>query len=202
MQDGRVQSQEVSGDRAAVHLPAMGDAWRELFVMLDRLQTPGALDRAELVAHLMALEADECWIAEAAHFSPRGYARNLLRGSDCYEAYLMCWLSGQQSPVHDHAGSLCGVRVLIGTVTERRFERARCGGMRAATTVNFDAGCVCVSEDSDTHQIVNCQKRSCDLMTLHVYSPPLKNMRTYPVRELLPALARADRADLVGGDGI
>ncbi|MBK8271190.1 MAG: hypothetical protein IPK83_23895 [Planctomycetes bacterium] len=40
-------------------------------------------------------------------------------------------------------------------------------------------GQVCGSQDADIHQISNLQPGSADLVTLHVYSPPLMVMGTY-----------------------
>ena len=52
--------------------------------------------------------------------------RALLRvatGGSCgwYQAWVMCWRNGQRSPIHDHKGSSCAVRVLRGTLTETLF---------------------------------------------------------------------------------
>lgn len=40
-------------------------------------------------------------------------------------------------------------------------------------------GYVCSAEDADIHQVANMQAAGTDLVTLHIYSPPIKNMHTY-----------------------
>jgi cysteine dioxygenase len=38
---------------------------------------------------------------------------------------------------------------------------------------------VCAAEDSDIHQVANMQAPGLDLVTLHIYSPPITKMKTY-----------------------
>ncbi len=118
-------------------------------------------------------------VADLLRFSPRTYQRVPLRGSDWYQAWVMCWRNGQRSPIHDHKGSSCGVRVLRGTLTETLFDFAPNGHIKAKLSHDFEPGAVIGGEDSDVHQISNLQAGSADLVTLHVYSPPLIFMGTY-----------------------
>lgn len=182
--------------------PMVGPAWRRLFDALDRHPDPAHMDRSLLVALLEAVPACEPWIDAAAVFSERGYQRNRLRGTDRYEALLMCWRRGQRSPIHDHAGSLCAVRVLRGTVTETRFEASPGAEPTPVETILHPAGSVCVSYDADIHEIANDQPGETDLVTLHVYLPPLRSMRKFPVRDPLPRRFREQQFGLLGGDGI
>src|SRR5262249_57894797 len=85
--------------------------------------------------------------------------------------------------IHDHAGSSCGVRVLRGVMTETRFEFAPNGHVKAVASRDLAAGGVCGSEDHDLHQVSNLQAGNADLVTLHVYSPPLLQMGTYSLTD-------------------
>jgi hypothetical protein len=40
-------------------------------------------------------------------------------------------------------------------------------------------GYVCAAEDADIHQVANMQAAGTDLITLHIYSPPIRKMNTY-----------------------
>jgi hypothetical protein len=40
-------------------------------------------------------------------------------------------------------------------------------------------GYVCAAEDADIHQVANMQAAGSDLITLHIYSPPIRKMNTY-----------------------
>ena len=46
-------------------------------------------------------------------------------------------------------------------------------------TTKMDQGYVCAAEDDDIHQVANMQDPGKDLITLHIYSLPIKNMTTY-----------------------
>src|SRR5690349_4478254 len=57
-------------------------------------------------------------------FSPDRYVRNRLHDGPAYQALVLCWRNGQRSPIHNHRGSACGVKVLRGAATETLFTRA------------------------------------------------------------------------------
>jgi cysteine dioxygenase len=119
------------------------------------------------------------WIA----FSEAAYQRILIHQGIGFEALLLCWRSGQRSPIHDHAGSTCGVRIIAGRATETIFARSPCGRLVPARSRSLDAGSVCVSHDADIHQMGNLALPGQDLITLHIYSPPLTAMRVYSIGE-------------------
>src|SRR5262245_33930465 len=45
-------------------------------------------------------------------FNPERYVRNRVYDGPMYQALVLCWRNGQRSPIHNHRGSHCGVRVL------------------------------------------------------------------------------------------
>jgi len=118
-------------------------------------------------------------VEEYARFSKSRYQRNLLHTGDGYQALILCWRNGQRSPIHDHRGSSCGVRVLKGVATETIFDRAPNGMIYPSRTVELPTGGVTGSQDDDIHQVSNLQADGVDLVTLHIYSPPLLVMGTY-----------------------
>ena len=75
--------------------------------------------------------------------------------------------------------SSCGVRVLKGTVTETLFDRTPAGHIYATSSRKLPTGYCCGSQDSDIHQLSNLAPDGGDLVTLHIYSPPLVVMGTY-----------------------
>jgi cysteine dioxygenase len=154
---------------------------QQLFEYLDNLKQRAPL--AELVAEMSELQLDCAEVAGYVRFSDQGYARNLMRSGDWYYALILCWKNGQRSPIHNHAGSSCGVRVLRGTLTETQFQFAVNGHVKAIVSHDFSPGSVIGSEDRDMHQISNLQAGDADLVTLHVYSPPLVSMETYSITD-------------------
>ena len=149
----------------------------DLVRWLDGLARP-----AELSA--LTRELEELNIAcedVQAHlrFAAASYARNLVHAGRHHHLLVLCWNNGQRSPIHDHRGSVCGVRVLRGTMTETFFERAPNHHIKAVSSHDVGPGGVVGGADTDIHQISNLQGGNADLVTLHVYSPPLLAMGTY-----------------------
>jgi cysteine dioxygenase len=159
----------------------MTRALEPLFRYLDRLR--GRPPLAELTAAVAGLDVAYEDLAPWAVFSDRGYTRNLVHGGDGYHVLVLCWKNGQRSPIHDHAGSSCCVRVLRGTLTETRFAFAPNGHVKALSSQDYPAGAVISSEDTDLHQVSNLQPGTAELVTLHVYAPPLRFMGTYSLTD-------------------
>jgi cysteine dioxygenase len=151
--------------------------------------TPGDWARLEQTAGQLPLQLIQDWFDEmklttadlSAYlvFRPERYVRNLLHASPHYQALVLCWLNGQRSPIHNHRGSHCGVKVLRGTATETLFSRAPNGMIVATGSRDLPVGHVCSASDEEIHQISNLQAGGADLVTLHIYSPPLLRMEMF-----------------------
>lgn len=153
-----------------------------LFHYLDSLQGPAVL--SELTGRLAQLDISADELKDSIHFADQGYTHNSVRRGRHYHAWVLCWKNGQRSPIHDHKGSACGVRVLRGTMTQTLFEFAGNGHVKAIGSADFEPGSVVASYDMDLHQVSNLQPGTADLVTLHVYSPPLERMGTYSMTDL------------------
>jgi cysteine dioxygenase len=152
-----------------------------LYDYLDQLEDRAPL--TELTARLGRTDFTCADVAEFIRFSERGYTRNLVRAGLYYNVLVLCWKNGQRSPIHDHKGSSCAVRVLRGTATETLFEFAPNGHVWATRSLAHEPGTVVGSQDSDLHQVSNLQPGKADLVTLHIYSPPLLWMGTYSLTD-------------------
>lgn len=148
-----------------------------LFAHLDGLTAPARMEDLRDGLEHLEIALDE--VADYVRFSPHHYLRNLVREGPMYQALILCWRSGQRSPIHNHAGSVCGVKVVTGIATETGFEDTPSGLLKPTITRDLAPGSSCTSVDSDTHQVSNLQRPDRDLVTLHVYSPPLLRMDTY-----------------------
>jgi cysteine dioxygenase len=116
-------------------------------------------------------------------FGRERYQRNLARTGPAYEALVLCWQSGQRSPIHDHRGSRCAFRVLAGVAAETRFARTTDGLIYPVSTVDLAEGTICATQDDDIHQVSNLQPGGRNLVTLHIYSPPLRVFNVYSLTE-------------------
>lgn len=141
----------------------------------------GRPDLEDLRSHMEAANVSAEDMGDFVQFNEEGYRRNMVFENDVVELLCLCWKSGQRSPIHDHAQSVCGVKVIAGTGTETVYEMTPSGYIKAIHSEDYDCGCVLVSEDSDTHQVANLQSQDSDLVTLHIYSPPLRSMKTWSI---------------------
>jgi len=147
---------------------------QEFFAALDRMGRPVPIDR--LVALEEQLDVTLADLGEHVRYGEECYRRNLLHEGAGYQAWVLCWKPGQKSPIHDHRGSACGVKVVSGTVTETVFSYDGTGVAEGETRLLPEGG-VCGSYDTDIHEIAN--RGSKGLVTLHVYTPPLATMGIY-----------------------
>ncbi len=144
---------------------AAGVGPAEMAGILDRL----AVSTEDLAAH--------------ARFSDKRYARNLVHKTAAFEIMIMCWNAGQRSSIHDHAGSLGGLRILSGALTESLFEKAPNGMIRSLNSADYAAGATRVEETSLIHQISNLQSENRRAISVHIYVPPLVRMNVYSLED-------------------
>jgi predicted metal-dependent enzyme (double-stranded beta helix superfamily) len=138
----------------------------------------GLTSRMDLSVVSSMLETEEISmdvIRPVCRFSDTHYQRNKIASSDWFDLLLICWKPGQATSIHDHAGSSCGFKVLSGEATEVVFEKSSlqsgCNLVTPRRKKDYLSGEVCRAKDSDIHAIVN--NTSDELVTLHIYSPPL-----------------------------
>lgn len=152
---------------------------RELVDYLENLDQRASIERlGELLNENTAtLESLKDFVV----FGEKTYRRNLISMGPWHELLCICWKSGQRSPIHDHAQSTCGLKIIEGTATETLFETSDCSQIKAVSSTDFEVGHVCSTQDEDIHQVSNLQGDGKNLITLHIYSPPIKCMDTYSI---------------------
>ena len=134
------------------------------------------------------------------HYDTMKYTRNLiaLGKEDQFGLMILAWGPGQQSPIHDHDGSHCIMRVLEGRVMETLYHdrRARASGSDSDSDSSFtldtegsvyDKTRESVLETGQTayihdrigwHRVSN-DSASLPAVSLHLYAPPIKKCQTY-----------------------
>lgn len=131
---------------------------------------------SQLLADVNVTRAD---IAASCVFGAKGYRRNTIAHSAWYELLANCWRSSDRTPIHDHRGVSCAFKVVEGVGTEVRFRTTPSGLICPTSTVTMPVGSICAANDADIHQVANMQAPGLDLITLHIYSPPITKMHTY-----------------------
>ncbi len=167
--------------RPAATLPAGRPGLHALLNAWDRLAGPIPEDR--LRDGLRSLRIDRHALWNCVRFDEQSYQRTRIHARDHYEVLVLCWRPGQGSPIHDHGGSTCAVLVVEGAATEIGFMATACGKLAPSRSQRVDAGAVIVSRLRDIHQMANLESEGTDLVSLHVFSPPLSGGRCYRLAE-------------------
>ena len=100
--------------------PSPIEGLSELFSIYERYSDRIPLD--VLASSLERLDLTREDLSGFSIFKADCYCRNRLTLGASYEALLICWRPGQESPIHDHAGSSCAFRVLQGDCSETLYE--------------------------------------------------------------------------------
>ncbi|GAA2300016.1 hypothetical protein GCM10009853_065470 [Glycomyces scopariae] len=165
-------------------------------VRLDSARLDAArLDSARL--DTVRLEALAGFYAANLTLRPRftkgsRWARLVLAGPD-HEAWLLAWLPGQGTELHDHGGvarpAAAAVAVVSGRLTEFTVTPGDFPGLHRKALA---AGDVSAVDDRTVHGMRN--DSGAPAVSLHVYSPGLEAMRTYLLDETGLAPSRIKRA--------
>jgi cysteine dioxygenase len=155
------------------------------FSLSSLVETLGGLDaRPELSRvdeWMRGVEVSRGELRPYVSFKEGAYARHRVFMCEHAELLVLCWRPGQRTPIHDHAGSFGSVRVLEGFMWETLFEMDSSEGLRYKSSREWTPGHVTGADVPDIHQLGNPDISGADLITLHLYSPPLTSLNVYKV---------------------
>ena len=146
---------------------------------LRRMGGPPAFE--ELSAMLEGVEVAAEALRPYVSFKEGTYARHRVHLGEYAELLVLCWRPGQRTPIHDHAGSFGAVRVLRGVMWETFFEMEAGEGLVYESSREWTPGHVTGADVPDIHQLGNPDISGQDLVTLHLYAPPLTSLNVYKV---------------------
>ena len=112
-------------------------------------------------------------------FKAGNYSRHRVMKNEFVEMLVLCWKPGQRTPIHDHNGSHGAVFVQEGILWETIFDYDTEHGLGYQSHRELRAGGLTGSEDPDIHQLGNPDVSGRDLITIHIYAPPLGVLKTY-----------------------
>lgn len=120
------------------------------------------------------------------HFASDTYTRNLiaLGPQNRYGLMLLAWGPGQQSPIHDHAGAHCIMRILQGELVESLYHGNPSMGtqMQVRETVlslgSPDTETTYIHDRVGWHRVRNASSDH-PALSLHLYAPPIEQCQTY-----------------------
>ena len=114
-------------------------------------------------------------------FKQGTYARHRVFRNEFAELLVLCWRPGQRTPIHDHNGSYGAVRVCEGVMWETVFALNDERKLYYKSGREWHVGEATTADVPDIHQIGNPEVSGQDLITLHLYAPPLGVLNTYKV---------------------
>lgn len=155
-----------------------------LFAKLDAYDGPIPYERlVEIMQEHPVSAAD---LGDTIQVDGGAYVRTLVFEREHIEVLVMAWLPGQRSPIHDHAGSGCAVRVVAGTAYERLYAKDDDGFVVPTGDRVLQPVGVTGAFDDEIHSLGNAVAApappSSILVTIHAYSPPLRPTRKYDER--------------------
>ncbi len=97
-----------------------------------------------------------------------------LHADDDHDVWLISWVPGHHTELHDHAGSLGALTVISGALREYRWDgsQLRSRVLDAGDQAGFPLGWV--------HDIAGAED-GVETLSVHAYSPPLTAMSYYEV---------------------
>lgn len=140
------------------------------------------------------LQVTEESINPHVFFREDTYARSLIVLTPQFEMLALCWHPGQNSRIHDHMESFSVVKVIRGTLTNHLYERKDDGskpGFADVVKIRSDLhgpGGYATLDVGGIHMMENDPSSGEDLVTLHFYAEPLREMNVF-----LPDERRVDR---------
>ncbi|MET0650637.1 MAG: cysteine dioxygenase family protein [Pyrinomonadaceae bacterium] len=158
--------------------PTSGYGLADLVGRLKRMGGAPAFE--DLSALLGGVEVSTEELRPYVSFKESTYARHRVHMGEHAELLVLCWRPGQRTPIHDHAGSYGAVRVLRGVMWETIFEMGD-GGLAYESAREWTPGHVTGADVPDIHQLGNPDVSGRDLVTLHLYAPPLTSLNVYKV---------------------
>ncbi|MFN2497473.1 MAG: cysteine dioxygenase family protein [Pyrinomonadaceae bacterium] len=112
-------------------------------------------------------------------FKDGNYWRHRVCRNEFIEMLVLCWRPGHRTPIHDHNGSHGGVKVHEGPLWETIFTYDEEKGLEYKSAREYAPGAVTGSDIPDIHQLGNPDVSDRNLITIHVYAPPLGVLHTY-----------------------
>jgi cysteine dioxygenase len=158
---------------------ASGYGLFQLAERLKRMGDPPAFGGLSTLLEGVEVSAEE--LRPYVSFKEGTYARHRVHLASHAELLVLCWRPGQRTPIHDHAGSYGAVRVLRGVMWETIFEMGGDSGLAYKSSREWTPGQVTGADVPDIHQLGNPDVSGQDLVTLHLYAPPLTSLNVYKV---------------------
>lgn len=167
-------------DAVSTQLPEIDSlSFGELIARLESLSTPPPLE--QLTDWLSRTDVTQLDLQPYLGFKEGNYWRHRVCRNEAVEMLVLCWRPGQRTPIHDHNGSHGVVKVQQGVLWESNFCFEPERGLGYKNGRECQSGEITGAGVPDIHQLGNPEVSGQDLITIHIYAPPLGVLKTYKV---------------------
>lgn len=113
-----------------------------------------------------------------AIFSNDCYTRNCIAHNDEFELMLLCWQPHQETPIHDHGGEECWVKIIDGEFSETIYKETAENSLKAVRTNSASVGDITYMIDfMGYHSLKNESNKQS--MSLHLYAKPIGSCNVF-----------------------
>ena len=145
-------------------------------VLASPAGTQRPLTRDEMHAIASSVVLEELDLEGYCKYDEERYARNTVLLNEHIELVVICWLPGQASAIHDHGRSNCLYLITDGEMREDLYVLGPDGKPKHTQARHFGRGAITIAAPTDIHRILNDTRDN--LVTVHLYSPPLDESMT------------------------
>lgn len=154
-------------------------SFSDLIDALGSLTEPPSLQQLNLWLEDVHISPEE--LQPYLAFKEGNYCRHRVCRNEFAEMLVLCWRPGHRTPIHDHNGSHGAVKVYDGILWETSFHFDAKRGLCYKTARECMPGTVTGADVPAIHQLGNPDVSEQNLITIHIYAPPLGVLKTYKV---------------------
>ena len=96
----------------------------------DLISTLSVGERTKFNNIIRSLELPSSAFESYCSWSNESYTRNCIFDNEKYELILLCWEKGQVTPIHDHGGEECWVKIIEGEFRETIYKKDATGELK------------------------------------------------------------------------
>lgn len=106
------------------------------------------------------------------------YTRNCIIDNEKFELILICWCEGHRTPIHDHGGEECWVKVIEGEFKETIYKQNEAGELNfVKSSISKSNEITYMKDFMGFHRLENLSnKRS---ISLHLYAKPIRKCKMF-----------------------
>ncbi|KAI8086588.1 RmlC-like cupin domain-containing protein [Halteromyces radiatus] len=157
---------------------------RHLIQEIHRVLQNNPMDPSLILTLFDKYHADD-WKPYALFDPTQPYTRNLVDdGNGKFNIMILAWTEGQYSPIHNHSGSHCIMKILEGHLQESLYDWPEKDGQPLTLlqqTLLLPNQTTYVHDNIGLHRITNPNPNR-GAVSLHLYTPPYQTCTTFQER--------------------